>query len=173
MVVSKTKHSKMKTEARSTQVSKTKHPRSKTKHPKTRKRSTQNSKTKTPKNSKTKPRSRKQIYDLQFNSKREKDPVDDLLLYARHKEDKIVLRHEDMPLDLWVLGTEIMCHDIVRFSCSDKLSYPISIDPTFNMGQYEVTPVVYKHLFLTSKRYGQSPVFLGPTMLHHKKNFDT
>lgn len=119
------------------------------------------------------PRSQKQIYDLQFNSKREKDPVDDFLLYARHKEDKIVLRHEDMPLDLWVLGTEVMCHDIVRFSCSDKLSYPISIDPTFNMGQYEVTPVVYKHLFLTSKRYGQSPVFLGPTMLHHKKNFDT
>lgn len=37
------------------------------------------------------PRSRKQIYDLQFNSKREKDPVDDLLLYARHKEDKICM----------------------------------------------------------------------------------
>ena len=33
-VVSKTKHSKTKTEARSTQNSKTKHPRSKTKHPK-------------------------------------------------------------------------------------------------------------------------------------------
>ena len=33
-VVSKTKHSKTKTEARSTQISKTKHPRSKTKHPK-------------------------------------------------------------------------------------------------------------------------------------------
>ena len=38
LVVSKTKHSKTKTEARSTQISKTKHPRSKTKHPKTRKR---------------------------------------------------------------------------------------------------------------------------------------
>ena len=68
MVVSKTKHSKTKTEARSTQISKTKHPRSKTKHPKldneaplnlenqapkTRTRSTQISKTKT-QNSKTK-----------------------------------------------------------------------------------------------------------------------
>ena len=52
-VVSKTKHSKTKTEARSTQISKTKHPRSKTKHPKSRKRSTQNSKTKHPR-SKTK-----------------------------------------------------------------------------------------------------------------------
>ena len=39
-VVSKTKHSKTKTEARSTQISKTKHPRSRTKTPKSRKRST-------------------------------------------------------------------------------------------------------------------------------------
>ena len=41
------------------------------------------------------------------------------------------------------------------------------------MGQYEVTPVVYEQLFLRTKRYGQNLVFLGLTMLHHKKNFDT
>ena len=119
------------------------------------------------------PRSRKQVYDVQANSKRDLDPVEDLIVYARHKDEKVVLRHEDMPLDLWVLGTDIMCKDLVRFSCSGSLSHPLSIDPTFNMGQYEVTPVVYKQLFLRTKRYGQNPVFLGPTMLHHKKNFDT
>ena len=47
-VVSKTKHSKTKTEARSTQISKTKHPKLENEAPKSRKRSTQNSKTKTP-----------------------------------------------------------------------------------------------------------------------------
>ena len=59
-VVSKTKHSKTKTEARSTQSSKTKHPKFENEAPKfeneapkTRKRSTQNSKTKHP-SSKTK-----------------------------------------------------------------------------------------------------------------------
>ena len=65
-VVSKTKHSKTKTEARSTQISKTKHPNLENEAPKTRKRSTldrkrstQNSKTKHP-GSKTKtPKSRK------------------------------------------------------------------------------------------------------------------
>ena len=45
-VVSKTKHSKTKTEARSTQISKTKHPNLENEAPKTRKRSTQISKTK-------------------------------------------------------------------------------------------------------------------------------
>ena len=60
-VVSKTKHSKTKTEARSTQNSKTKHPKLENEAPKSRKRSTldrkrstQNSKTKHPKPSKTK-----------------------------------------------------------------------------------------------------------------------
>lgn len=119
------------------------------------------------------PRSRKQVYDLRAKSKGERDPVDDLIVYLRHKEEKICLRHEDIPVDLFVLGTEVMCDDIGRFSCSDKLSHPISIDPTFNMGEYEVTPVVYKHLFLKTKRQEESPVFLGPTMIHHKKNFDT
>ena len=47
-VVSKTKHSKTTTEARSTQISKTKHPKLENGAPKTRKRSTQNSKTKHP-----------------------------------------------------------------------------------------------------------------------------
>ena len=47
-VVSKTKHSKMKTEARSTQISKRKHPKLENEAPKFRKRSTQNSKTKHP-----------------------------------------------------------------------------------------------------------------------------
>lgn len=95
------------------------------------------------------PRSRKQIYDVQANSKRDLDPVEDLVVYARH---------EDMLLDLRVLGTDTMCNNLVRYSCSGSLSHPISIDP------YEVTPEVYKQLFLRTKRYGQNPVFLGPTM---------
>ena len=52
-VVLKTKHSKTKTEARSTQISKTKHPNLENGAPKTRKRSTQTSKTiKAPKSQK-------------------------------------------------------------------------------------------------------------------------
>ena len=118
------------------------------------------------------PRSLKQAYDVQANSKRDLDLVEDLIVYARHKDEKAVLCHEDMPLDLWVLGTNTMCNDLVRFSSSGSLSHPINIDPTFNMGQYEVTPAVCKQLlFLRTKWYGQNPVFLGPTMLHHKKNF--
>ena len=118
------------------------------------------------------PRSIKQVSDFNEKCQPKEDPVDDLMNYARHKE-QVVLRHEDIPVDLWVLGTDTMCKDVGRLSSSESLSHPISIDPTFNMGQYEVTPIVYKHLLLASKRTGESPIFLGPTMLHHKKNVDT
>ena len=57
-VVSKTKHSKTKTEARSTQNSKTKHPNLENEAPKTRKQSTQDSKTKHPKLENEAPKSR-------------------------------------------------------------------------------------------------------------------
>ena len=41
------------------------------------------------------------------------------------------------------------------------------------MGQFEVTPVVYKNIFLTSKRTSTNPIFIGPTMIHHSKKFET
>ena len=59
MVMSKTKHSKTKTEARNTQNSKTKHPKLENGAPKTRKRSTQISKTEHPKLENGAPKSRK------------------------------------------------------------------------------------------------------------------
>lgn len=119
------------------------------------------------------PRSIKQVSDFNEKCQPKEDPVDDLMNYARHKEEQVVLLHEDIPVDLWVLGTDTMCKDVGRLSSSESSSHPMSIDPTFNMGQYEVTPIVYKHLLLASKRTGESPIFLGPTMLHHKKNVDT
>ncbi|KAL9977636.1 hypothetical protein ACROYT_G015065 [Oculina patagonica] len=83
------------------------------------------------------PCSRKQVYDLQFRAENQNDPVDDLLIYARKCEKQIVLRHKDVRTDLWVLGTKVMCNDLGRFTSSEKLSHPIFIDPTFNMGQFK------------------------------------
>ena len=59
MVVSKTKHSKTKTKARSTQISKTKHPKLENEAPKSGKRSTQSSKTKHPNLENEAPQTRK------------------------------------------------------------------------------------------------------------------
>lgn len=120
------------------------------------------------------PRGKQQIYNAKsrISSSASEDDVDELLKYARDKDD-LILHHSDYPEDRWVLGTATMCSDLSKYTTSDLLCYPFSVDPTFKMGQFEVTPVVYKHLLLKSKRTNESPVFLGPTMIHHKKTYDT
>ena len=118
------------------------------------------------------PRGKQQIYNAKsrMSSTVTQDDVEDLLKYARDKED-LILHHSDYPEDLWVLGTSSMCSDLPKYTTSGILSYPFCVDPTFKMGQFEVTPIVYKNQLLKSKRTNESPVFLGPTMIHHKKTY--
>ena len=85
------------------------------------------------------PRSRKLVYDLK-NKMKKVDDVDELLLYAKHSEEPIVLEHHDVPEDLWVLAKPLMTKDLSSFCTSDKLSHPLSVDPAFNFGKFEVTP---------------------------------
>ena len=80
-----------------------------------------------------------------------------------------MISHHDFPEDLWILGTDQMCEDLGRFCTSDLLCHPLSVDPTFSFGKYEVTPFCYRHLFLKSKRTQVPPIFIGPTALHHSK----
>ena len=114
------------------------------------------------------PRSKRQVYDLNRNMKKT-DQVDELLQYSKHREEAIVIEHHDVPEDLWVLGKSHMTNDLSRFCTSELVNHPFSVDPTFNFGQYEVTPFTYKHLFLKSKRTGLAPTFVGPTAIHHSK----
>ena len=39
--------------------------------------------------------------------------------------------------------------------------------------EIEVTPITYRHLLLISQRSGKSPVFLGPMLVHYRKDFRT
>ena len=115
------------------------------------------------------PRGKEQIYNAKsrISSSLTQDDVEDLLKYALDKED-LILHHSDYPEYRWVLGTESMYSVLARFTTWDLLCHPFCVDQTFRMGQFEVTPVVFKNLMLKSKRTNESPVFLGPTMIHHK-----
>lgn len=115
------------------------------------------------------PRSKQQFYDIKPKMRRSVDEVEELLLYSRSMDDPIVLEHHDLPEDLRVLGKQLMCNDLSRFCCSEVRSYPLSVDPTFNFGRFEVTPCSYKHLLLKSRRTNETPVFLGPKAIHYSK----
>ena len=101
--------------------------------------------------------------------------VEAILAYYQELEDKSILwYHSDVPHDLWVLGTKEM-EDELKTTAE---SFPISIDPSFNFGAFEVTPVTYRHPFIESKSKNlkenwRSALMIGPTILHHEKTEDT
>ena len=45
------------------------------------------------------------------------------------------------------------------------------IDPTFNLGEFNITPMVYRHLLLHDEKSGHSPLLLGPLLVHQQKLF--
>jgi hypothetical protein len=63
--------------------------------------------------------------------------------------------------------------DLVRF-CTVPTSFLIlTVDPTFNLGDFDVTPITYRHQQLESVRYGSCPLFIGPTLVHYRKTLST
>ena len=49
----------------------------------------------------------------------------------------------------------------------------LSIDPTFSLGDFNVTCIAYRNLLVTDKRTGHFPIILGPTLVHQCKLFET
>lgn len=88
------------------------------------------------------PRSRKQLYDLKHKAKT-RDQVDEPSLYSQSKDEPFIIKHHDVPEDLWVLSKAHMNRDLSQFCTSEIRSHPFCVDPTFNFGKFEVTPFSY------------------------------
>lgn len=124
----------------------------------------------------SKPRSKKQVIDhFSYGSvAKQNNPADEisyLLGFNEQLDRKFVLHHEDVPYDLWVLGTQRMCNDL-----QDLTGYlPVSADPTYGMGKFEVLIISYKHRFLETKSKNMSncwerTTLLGPAAIQHDKS---
>ena len=60
-----------------------------------------------------------------------------------------------------VLANDRQLHDLQRFCCNGHTFKPLTVDPTFNIGNFNVTPISYQYLLVETKQ-GQKP----PTLLH-------
>ncbi len=70
-----------------------------------------------------------------------------------------------------VLATEQQIFDLERL-CSNSNEYCImGVDPTFNLGDFSVTPIIYQQLLVEDKTSGKSPWLLGPMLVHYHKEF--
>jgi hypothetical protein len=87
------------------------------------------------------------------------------------KKERFVQEVTCAPEPMAILATSQQLLDLERFCC-DPVEFAImGVDPTFNLGEFSVTPTVYQHLMVCDKRTGKSPWLLGPILVHYQKEF--
>ena len=71
------------------------------------------------------------------------------------------------PEPVCVLATDQQICDLVRFCTNSKFSV-LTVNPTFNLGPFNVTPMTYENLLVNNKE-GKHPLLLGPVLIHQTK----
>ena len=98
------------------------------------------------------------------------------IMLQAHLEDgdhKFIRDVKAYPDPAVFLATDQQMHDLERFCCNPAEFSILTVDPTFSLGDFDVTPTTYRHLLLHSKRTNKPPVMLGPTLIHYRKSFPT
>ena len=86
-------------------------------------------------------------------------------------DDVFIHSVEAAPEPMCVLATRHQIIDLERFCTGENFSV-MSVDPTFNLGSFYVTPLTYKHkLARSKKKNGSHPLLLGPIFVHQTKTF--
>ena len=95
-----------------------------------------------------------------------------LSVLCRMKENSGLIRDVSMGRDSLsiVLASDVQLAEMEKFSTEEVMFTAMEIDPIFNLGPYECTSVLYQNLLLKRKSTGKPPVFVGPVLIHYKKD---
>lgn len=124
------------------------------------------------------PRNRQQVKDAKRKdtNKKDFDPLYSIMHMCKEGEGKggssFIRMVNAAPYPMMLIAFDYTLNDLVRFCTSENFSI-LGVDPTFNLGEFDVTVTTYRHLLLQSHTgtEGQSPVMLGPMFIHVKKDF--
>lgn len=122
----------------------------------------------------------KQVYNIKHSqgtasgltSNRDKDLIYDLLEQNYHSAPEFVRSVNFDDGIMSVVGTDQQFYDISRFcGRGSGVGSVIGVDPTFNLGDFYVTPTVYEHKLIINKVTRKHPCFIGPTMIHIDRKY--
>ncbi len=90
---------------------------------------------------------------------------------AQGKTDAFVRDVKAAPEPMSVCYADWQLRDLERF-CTNSAEFTIlTADTTYNLGDFFVTPLSYRHLMLEDVRSGEPPVMPGPTLVHQQMKF--
>ena len=132
------------------------------------------------------PRNEKQVNNLRQNARSSvivpgtciDAAADELFTVMQNAQTKdrshqFVCNIKTSPEPAIVLADDQQLQDLVRFGTSSFEFCIITVDPTFSLGEFDVSPLSYRNLLFETKRNSQPPIFLGPILIHYKKTFTT
>jgi len=67
-----------------------------------------------------------------------------------------------------VLCLQQQLTDLNKFCCDP---HNFSVLGTYCLAEFSVTPTVYRHLLLEHHKTKRSPHFVGPVLIHYRKEF--
>jgi hypothetical protein len=79
------------------------------------------------------------------------------------------------PEPMCVIGTNQSFAEVNKF-CIQPGRYRnsvLTVDPTFDLGDFLFTPTVYRNTALQHRRTGTNPFFIGPALIHYRKYYTT
>ena len=72
-----------------------------------------------------------------------------------------------------VLAYKWQLQDISQFCTNPTAFSVLGVDPTFNLGHFNLTVTTYKHLKVVVGGKGHNPMMVGPLLLSQTKSFDS
>ena len=121
------------------------------------------------------PRGRRQIsYAREQKQLKDQNPLYSIMLeckLAQGKSDIFVQDVKAAPQPMCILSSEWQLDDMVRFLTNNHRFGILTVDTTYNVGDFYATPVTYPHLMLEDIKSGKSPLMLGPILVHQSVDF--
>ena len=121
------------------------------------------------------PRNRKQVANVKSSMKVEpsvKDPLFSVMEECKQQQsraDPFLRMVQAAPDAMCLLTNSRQLHDMARFCTDPTQCCVLGVDPTFNLGEFSVTVITYKHLQLIDRQTKKPPVLVGPMLIHQKK----
>ena len=121
------------------------------------------------------PRSRQQVKDMRRSLKQDGDPLFSLMFMCKAEKgkgkDQFVRVVNAAPFPMIVLAYDYTLNDLSRFCTNQRRFSILGVDPTFSLGDFDVTVTTYQHLMFSSKVSSKHPTMIGPLFIHVKKDF--
>ena len=102
------------------------------------------------------------------------DPLYSVMLeckLAQGTSDVFVQDVKGAPFPMSVLCFDWQLNDMERFLTFNQRFSVLTVDTTFKLGQFYVTPMTYQHLMLEDIKTKTHPIMLGPLLIHQKVDF--